>query len=109
MSRSLVVFTGLVILLEQVFAAHAGGLALSGSARWIVIASRPDLDDSIGVARHHRWQHPNVRVVRASNGWFAIVFGPEQVADPRAFRQKLIREGGLPGDFSFSRGDSYVE
>ncbi len=100
---------GLLILLGQTLAAQAGNLALGGSARWVVIASRPDIDEAIGVARHHRWRRPNVRVVRAANGWFAVVFGPEQVPDPRAFRQKLVREGSLPGDFIFSRGDSYVE
>jgi serine protease Do len=87
----------------------AGEFALSGNARWVVIASRADLDEAVGIARYHRWQHPGTRVMRAANGWFAVVFGPETVANPRAVRERLGREGNLPKDFIFSRGESYVE
>ncbi|WP_336486183.1 hypothetical protein [Methylobacterium nigriterrae] len=109
MGRLLRGLAGLIVVLLMELPVQAGGLNLGGTARWVVIASRPNLDEAIGVARYHRWQHPNVRVVRAANGWYAVVFGPEQVSDARTLRQKLSREGGLPSDFIFSRGDSYVE
>jgi hypothetical protein len=103
------VFIASFMLMSAALAVQAGDLALSGNARWVVLASRPDIDTAIGVARHHRWQFPNIRVVRAANGWFAVVTGPENAADPRALRQRLTKSGGLPGDFIFSRGDSYIE
>lgn len=102
-------FVAVLLLVALPSVADAGDLALSGNARWVVLASRPDLDTAIGVARYHRWQFPSVRVVRAANGWFAVVAGPENATDPRALRQRLTRAGGLPSDFIFSRGDSYVE
>jgi serine protease Do len=102
-------FVAAVLLIASPCDAFAGGLALSGNTRWIVLASRPDLGAAIGVARYHRWQFPSVRVMRAANAWFAVVAGPENATDPRALRQRLARTGGLPSDFIFSRGDSYVE
>ncbi|MHC2019994.1 trypsin-like peptidase domain-containing protein [Methylobacterium sp. CM6247] len=38
-----------------------------------------------------------------------MAYGPEQAANPRLVRERLVREGGLPKDFILSRGDSYVE
>lgn len=99
----------LLALLSAPAVSPAGDLVLSGTSRWVVLASRPDLDTAIGVARHHRWRFPGVRVVRAANGWFAVVVGPENAANPRALRERLSRGGGLPSDFIFSRGDTYVE
>lgn len=109
MGRLLTGLIGLIVPLLAVSSVIAGDLTLSGSARWIVLASRPDIDEAIGVARYHRWQHPSVRVMRSANGWFAVVFGPEQVANPRVVRERLTRAGDIPKDFIFSRGDSYIE
>lgn len=109
MGKLLTGLIGLIAPLLAVSSAVSGDLTLGGNARWIVLASRPDIDEAIGVARYHRWQHPNVRVMRSANGWFAVVFGPEQVANPRAVRERILRAGDTPKDFIFSRGDSYVE
>ena len=100
---------GFAVLLSGSLGSWAGELALVGTARWVVLASRPDLDAAIGIARYHRWRFPSARVVRATNGWFAVVVGPENASNPRTLRERLTRGGGLPSDFIFSRGDSYVE
>jgi serine protease Do len=100
---------GPIALIVAASSATAGEAALTGNARWVVLASRSDIDEAIGVARYHRWQHPTVRVMRSANGWFAVVFGPEQISNPRAARDKLAQSGNLPKDFIFSRGDNYAE
>ena len=88
--------------------AQAGPFSLSGDARWIALASRQNLDEAIGVARAHQWQFKDIRVMQAANGWYAVVAGPERVANPRAFKSNLLESGGVPPDLLFSKGDGYV-
>lgn len=88
--------------------AFGAGYSLSGDARWIVLASRQTLDEAIGVARAYTWRFRSVRVMQSTNGWFAIVAGPERIADMRAYKDTLVRAGGVPKDLIFSTGDSYI-
>ena len=61
--------------------AQADSFTLSGDARWMALASRQSLDEAIGVAHAYRWRFPTVRVMQATNGWYAIVAGPKRVFD----------------------------
>jgi hypothetical protein len=88
--------------------ATAGSYSASGDERYIVFASRQILDDAIGIAQSYSWRFPNVRVMRSSNGWYAVAAGPERVPDARAYRDKLLKEGGVATDMLFSKGDGYV-
>jgi len=89
-------------------AALANSYTLSGDARWIALASRQSIDEAIGVAQAYRWRFPNVRVMQATNGWYAIVAGPERVPNPRAFKEALVRAGEIPDDTIITRGQGYV-
>ena len=89
-------------------AAVAGPHSLAGDLRWIAFASRQDLDEAIGVARAYMWRFPTVRVMQATNGWYAIVAGPEHVQNPRTYKEKLVNSGGVAKDLLFSKGDAYV-
>jgi hypothetical protein len=81
-------------------------LALAGAERWVVIASRKDLDEAIDIAR--RYARHNSRVVKARNGWYAVVLGLHKTNDIASFRQGF--EGPeLPSDALLSRGTRYVE
>ncbi|WP_046867656.1 hypothetical protein [Microvirga massiliensis] len=86
----------------------AGPFSLSDDSRWIALASRQNLDEAIGVARAYRWQFPAIRVMQATNGWYAVVAGPERIPNARAFKDNLLRTGGVPKDLLFSKGDAYV-
>jgi serine protease Do len=88
--------------------ATAGSYSTSGDERYIVLASRQGLDDAIGVAQSYAWRFPGVRVMRSSNGWYAVAAGPTRVQDARAYREKLLKEGGVATDVLFSKGDGYV-
>ena len=66
--------------------ARANSFTLSGDARWIALASRQSLDEAIGVANAYRWRFPTVRVMQATNGWYAIVAGPERIQNTRPFK-----------------------
>src|SRR5829696_7138755 len=88
--------------------AQADSFTLSGDARWIALASRQSLDEAIGVAHAYRWRFPTVRVMQATNGWYAIVAGPERIPNPRAYKETLVRTGEIPGDTIITRGQGYV-
>ena len=50
---------------------------LSGDQRWVVLASRRDVDEAIGIARDYSGDFSSVRVVKANNGIYAVIIGPE--------------------------------
>ncbi|NDB69779.1 MAG: hypothetical protein EB015_17610, partial [Methylocystaceae bacterium] len=77
-------------------------LAQKGDLRWIVLASRLDLNEAIGLARYY-----DGKVVQANNGWYAIVKDPIAVRDQNATRQALLKKNDYPSDFLFSRGDGF--
>ncbi len=72
------------------------------------MASRQSLDEAIGVANAYRWRFPTVRVMQATNGWYAIVAGPERIPNPRPFKEALVRAGEIPSDTIITRGQGYV-
>ena len=86
----------------------ADSFTLSGDARWVALASRQSLDEAIGVAHAYRWRFPTVRVMQATNGWYAIVAGPERIPNPRAYKEALVRTGEIPRDTIITRGQGYV-
>jgi S1-C subfamily serine protease len=106
MPHSLLVF--LLIFATIGLRAHANELTLSGDLRWLALASRQDRDEAIGVARAHQGMRPAVKVVQATNGWYAVVAGPERLSALRAKREQLRQSGLIPKDALFSRGEGYV-
>jgi hypothetical protein len=46
--------------------------------------------------------------MQATNGWYAIVAGPERISNPRAYKEALVRVGEIPGDTVITRGQGYV-
>ena len=81
-------------------------LALSGNDRWVQIGSREDLTEAIDIARVYTAFE--LRVVRAQNGWFAVVLGPYAVSDIDNFRRSYSGPA-LPPDTYLVRGTGYVE
>ena len=98
-------------VIEAELATKPGGqtsetLALSGNDRWVQIASRQDLNEAIDIAKVYTAFES--RVVRAQNGWFAVVLGPYAVSDIDSFRRSYSGPA-LPPDTSLARGTGYVE
>ena len=83
-----------------------GNLVLSGDNRWVVVASRQDLNEAISIAK--TYSALKSRVVRAQNGWFAIVLGPYPTSDIATFRRDFTGPP-LPPDAVLARGTGYVE
>ncbi|MEZ0168002.1 S1C family serine protease [Microvirga sp. TS319] len=87
---------------------RASSYTLSGDARWVAFASRQSVDEAVGVARVFRWRFPNIRVMQATNGWYAIVAGPERIPNPRAYKDALVRAGEIPDDTIITKGQGYI-
>ena len=81
-------------------------LALEGDERWVAIASVEDAGPAIEIAR--AFSDQKSRVVKARNGWFAVVLGPVPTSDLAAFR-KTYSGPELPPGIILARGTDYLE
>jgi hypothetical protein len=73
--------------------------------RWVLIASRQDLSEAVGIAKTYVGQ--NSRIVKSQNGWYAVVLGPVEARDIDSFR---VNYNGpdLPPDSLLTRGTNFV-
>lgn len=99
----------MALVLMTTGGARAAGLALDGDQFWVVLASRQDPDQAIAEAR--RYAQASARVVRSSNGWYAVVLGPRKVAPGggAALLASLSKAYSIPNDARLSRGDKFTE
>ncbi|SDR21014.1 hypothetical protein [Pseudovibrio sp. Tun.PSC04-5.I4] len=110
--RMLSVFVLLAVCFPSLAPAQ-DGLSLSGSERWLVVASRQDSAQAIQIAKDHREAlqgtpfENKLRVVLSKNGWFGVVIGPVPFKSIRLAKQKLSIS--LADDAYLSRGKRYVE
>jgi hypothetical protein len=78
----------------------------SPNHRWIVAASRQNLDEAINVAKSLSELRP--RVVRSENGWYAVVLGPFITSSIDQFRASNAAQG-LPSDAMLARGSNFLQ
>jgi len=81
---------------------------LSADQRWIVIASRQDFEEAKQVAWILASHVRDVHVVRAKNGWYAVVAGPMERAAGIKTLAELKNEGSVPEDSKITRGETYT-
>ena len=87
----------------------AGPLETSGQYRWIVFASRQDVDEAIGLARRFGTQFGQPTVLSTMNGWYAVAAGPTAVSDVTAFKKKLSDAWWPPKDTFLAKGQSFIQ
>ncbi|MDX5592296.1 hypothetical protein [Pseudovibrio sp. SPO723] len=87
---------------------NASQLQLSGDERWLVLAAREDRQDAIMEARESSYFLPRTFVVRAKNGWYAILSGPVQAQTMEQIR-KADYANAVPEDAYLSKGSNYRE
>lgn len=93
---------GLVAVLA--LPAIAQSLQQSGTMRWVVVASRQNLDEAIGIAKTYE----DAKVVQSVNGWYGVVTGPRAVTNQAALKNQLVKDENFPKDLVFSKGDNYT-
>ncbi|MTI17255.1 hypothetical protein E1162_08365 [Rhodobacteraceae bacterium RKSG542] len=96
-----------VILLLTLSGAYANGsLALEGSERWYVMESHKSADKAVYEALRYTYSGYPVHVLKARNGFHAVVLGPmgqKDIADMKKDRAWL-----LPEDAYLSKGKGFV-
>lgn len=98
----------LLALLAFGLTAHADDLRLTGNKRWLVLAARSTQAEAVAVAQGFASTFPDLRVVEASNGWFAIVVGPRRGSSLNEVRRGLPKNAALPRDVYVSDGAKYL-
>lgn len=81
--------------------------ALKAGEVWTEFLQTPDLDKAVGAARGLVNNGATPRVMRRTDGSFAVVTGPKRVADQAAERRRLAADG-LPEPVGFSRGETFA-
>jgi S1-C subfamily serine protease len=87
----------------------AGPLETVGDARWVVFASRQDVDEAIGLARRFGTEFGEPTVFSSTNGWYAVAAGPVAVSDVAAFKKRLADLLWPPKDTFLAKGQSFVQ
>jgi S1-C subfamily serine protease len=86
-----------------------GAFETTGNVRWVVFASRQNLDEAIGLARRFGSDFGPPMVFSSTSGWYAIVAGPLSVYDPAALKKRLADLWWPPKDTSLAKGQTLVE
>ena len=86
----------------------AGPFETAGNVRWVVYASRQNVDEAIGMARRLGSQADPSAVMSTTNGWYAVVAGPVSVPDPVAMKKKLAESWLAPKDTFLSKGQTFI-
>jgi hypothetical protein len=81
---------------------------LKPSERWVVIASRSELEDAISIAQDYRQNYPGTLVVQSQNGQFAVIIGPIDVQQNPSFLRHLTDSNKIPRDAYYSAGNRFV-
>jgi hypothetical protein len=87
----------------------AGPLETTANFRWIVFASRQNVDEAIGLARRFGSEFGPPTVFSTTNGWYAVVAGPINVPDPVAMKKRLTDAWWPPKDTFLARGQTLIE
>ena len=87
----------------------AGPLETSGDDRWIVFASRQDVDEAIGLARRFGSDFGEPTVLSTTNGWYAVASGPVAVADAAGLKKRLADAWWPPKDTFLTKGQTFIQ
>lgn len=83
-------------------------LLLHGTQRWIVIATRANLEEAIAIATTYTDRDFKARVVRDRARRYDVVIGPEEVSSERDKRAELGKDSGFPKWLTFSMGADFA-
>ena len=86
-----------------------GPLETSGNGRWIVFASRQDVDEAIGLARRFGSDFGAPTVLTTTNGWYAVAAGPVAVPDVATFKKRLSDAWWAPKDTFLTNGQTFIQ
>lgn len=82
---------------------------LRSGERWLVIASRQDLSDASNLARTYGRTLAGVHVVKARNGWHAVIAGPFIARTKADIEVRLPVATNLPSDAYLASGEGFQD
>lgn len=83
--------------------ATSGELELGPGEKWVVLASKQNLQEAIDVARNY----DGAKVVSSQNGWYAIVMGPSSLGSIDDFRGQYSGTA-IPDDAYMAKGANFL-
>ncbi|UPT99342.1 hypothetical protein J4G48_0015365 [Bradyrhizobium barranii subsp. apii] len=81
---------------------------LGPNEKWIVLASRESFTDAGELARRYSRLRSDVRILRAENGWYTVVFGPVAAALATSIKDDFVRRRDIPDDAYVASGRRFV-
>jgi hypothetical protein len=86
-----------------------GAFETRGDVRWLVFASRQNVDEAIGLARRFGSDFGPPMVMSSTSGWYAVVAGPISVPDVPALKKKVADLWWPPKDSFVTKGETFLE
>ncbi len=86
----------------------AGSLVLPSYQRWLIIASRPTIQEATPIAQAYRSEFKNTDILLATNGWYAITIGAVEYPKNAYVLDQLISKGTIPSDSRFASGNGFI-
>ncbi|MBN9669216.1 caspase family protein [Roseibium aggregatum] len=97
----------LVTLASMALVEARAAVMPGGNSGWLVVASRPDPNAAITVARNFANRFPQTTVFQSNNGWYAVTLGWMPQPAGNAYKSRLLSSGAIPGDSYFHNGERF--
>jgi hypothetical protein len=81
---------------------------LRPSERWVVVASRGDLNEAISIARDYKQTFPETRVFRSENGQYGVTIGQFDIDQNPGLIIELVQSSRIPKDSYSTPGKRFV-
>jgi hypothetical protein len=81
---------------------------LRPSERWVVVASRGDLDQAISIAREYKPRFPETRVFKSENGQYGVTVGQFDISQNPGLITGLVEANQIPKDSYLTPGKRFV-
>lgn len=99
----------LIVVLHASAAAQNPAGQLGPREKWIVLASRESLADAVEFARRASSVRNDVRIFKAVNNWYTVLFGPITSDAAIGIKDELVAQGRIPTDAYVAGGRRFVE
>ncbi len=105
----LLLVLALAALLTAIAAAAGARASVmpGGNSGWLVVASRPDVNQAISVAGGYANRFPQTSVFQSNNGWYAVSIGWMRQPEGNSYKSSLIASGAIPSDSYFHNGERF--
>lgn len=91
------------------YSSPASPLALDSGHRWLMVASRPTLEEAASLAYSFKSKFKNTQIFLSDNGWYAITVGTVEYPGQKYLKDQWISGNLIPSDSYFTSGSKFKE